>query len=67
MQKELDTICAEAFARLDALDLAMYHRGFVTRQNTRPKIAEAIGADKTKRPKGPTALSVSNPKSPSYL
>jgi hypothetical protein len=67
MPKDLETVCAEAFARLDALDLAMYHRGFVTRQNTRPKIAEALGSDKSKKPKGPTPLSVVNPKSPSYL
>jgi hypothetical protein len=67
MPKDLETVCAEAFARLDALDLAMYHRGFVTRQNTRPKIAEAIGADKSKKPKGPTPMTVNSPKSPSYL
>jgi hypothetical protein len=67
MPKDLETVCAEAFARLDALDFAMYTRGFVTRKPNKPSVPEALGADKTKRPKGPTALSVTNPKSPSYL
>jgi hypothetical protein len=67
MPKDLETICAHGFAILDRLDLAMYHRGFVTRKDTRPHVAEAMGADKSKKPKGPTPLSVLNPKSPSYL
>ena len=28
---ELDRICAEAFARLDALDFELYHRGFLSK------------------------------------
>jgi hypothetical protein len=31
MCAELDRICAEAFARLDALDFELYHRGFLSK------------------------------------
>jgi hypothetical protein len=67
MPKDLETVCAEGFAILDRLDAVMYSYGWVTKQNTRPKITEAQGADKSKQPKGPTPLSVDRPKSPSYL
>jgi hypothetical protein len=67
MPKDLETVCAEAFARLDVLDRAMYDRGFVTRKPNKPSVPEAIGADKSKKPKGPTPMTVNSPKSPSYL
>jgi hypothetical protein len=67
MPKDLETVCADGFAILDRLDAIMYSYGWVTRKPNKPNVPEAIGADKTKRPKGPTPLSVTNPKSPSYL
>ena len=57
-QEKLDAICREAFQRLDALDLEMYQRGFVTRKGrwSKPSLP-AFGASKAE-PKGPSPLGV---------
>lgn len=60
---KLDAICREAFGRLDAIDEAMYERGFVTCKARwyRPQQPMGEASPKPQRPKGPTPLGVFKP------
>jgi hypothetical protein len=62
-QAKLDAICREGFKRLDALDEAMYERGFVTCKATWYKTKQAMGDDapKPKKPNGPSPMTVNKP------
>lgn len=68
-REKLDTICKEAFARLDAIDLALYHRGFVTCKGSwhKPSIPQSFGGDTAKKPKGPSPLNIDKPTGPNIL
>jgi hypothetical protein len=67
-QQKLDAICREAFQRLDALDFALYQRGFVTCKGSwhRPSVPPSFGGEAKAKPKGPTPLTVDKPNSPVF-
>lgn len=67
--ERLAKVCADGFAKLEALELAMYHRGFICgAKNTRPKVAPcAFGGSDSPQRRGPSPLTVDSPTGPQIL